>query len=116
MYHFNMNDIPLVRKTADKTINTFGRSLLEFCKNNNLFILNGRVCNDYSSQKLTCKEKSTVDYFLSSATLFSQIVEFEVQEFSSLFSDAHCPISLAITAHNQMNQLKQPYENFKKPI
>ena len=63
MCHFNMSDLPLVRRTADNTLNTYGRSLLEFCINNNLFILNGRACKDYPVPKLKCKEKSTVDYF-----------------------------------------------------
>ena len=70
--------------------------MLEFCKNNNLFILNGRIGSDYTAQKLTCKEKSTVDYFLSSANIFEYLKGFHVMEFNSLFSDAHCAVSLTL--------------------
>ena len=115
--HFHMTDMPLVRKTADKNINMYGRYLLEFCKSNNIFILNGRAGADYSNPKLTCKEKSTVDYFLSSATVFKHINEFQVHDFSSLFSDAHCPVSMSITI-NLMPKLpkRNTHENVQTPI
>ena len=58
-----IHDIPLKRKSSDKTVNTYGHSLLDTCKNNNLFILNGRIGEDRINTKLTCKDKSTVDYF-----------------------------------------------------
>ena len=115
--HFHLNDMPLVRKTADRNINMYGRYLLDFSKNNNIFILNGRAGTDYSNPKLTCKERSTVDYFLSSATVFKYINTFEVHEFSSLFSDAHCPVSMSITV-NLASQLpkQKTQEKVKKPI
>ena len=39
-------DIPRVRNSCDNIVNTYGRKLLEFCKNNKMFILNGRLGND----------------------------------------------------------------------
>ena len=66
------------------------------CKNNNLFILNGRIGEDRINTKLTWKDKSTVNYFLSSAHLLCKYVDFQVNDFSNLFSDAHCGLSLCI--------------------
>ena len=37
----NFNNIPLVRNNPDRTVNTYGRQLIELCRNYNLFILNG---------------------------------------------------------------------------
>ena len=58
-----------------------------------------------------------MEYFLSSATIFDKITNFDVQEFSDLFSDAHCAISLGLSVsfepipslkegHNQMRKTK----------
>ena len=57
--------VPLERKNADYVTNVYGRNLLELCKNNNLFILNGRIGQDRLCPKVTCKDRSTVDYILS---------------------------------------------------
>lgn len=37
-----------------------------------------------------------VDYFLSTACMFEVVYLLEVLDFNSLFSDVHCPISVAI--------------------
>ena len=60
---FEKNNIPFVRKSADASVNQYGYSLIDFCKSNSLVILNGRIGTDFVSPKLTCKNKSTVDYF-----------------------------------------------------
>lgn len=58
-------NVPVERKKADKTVNTYGRQLLELCKNNNLLILNGRIDQGNIEPKVTCKNRSTIDYFLT---------------------------------------------------
>ena len=94
LQYFEKNEIPLERKNADITVNAYGYQLLEFCKNNNIFILNGRFNHD--SSKLTCKNCSTVDYVLSTAFNFEITSSFHIADFDPLFSDAHCPLSLTI--------------------
>ena len=71
---------------------------MEFCKTNNLFILNGRL--DLESPKLTCKNASTVDYRMSSANNFPIISSFEVLEFDALYSDVHCQLAIQIDIRN----------------
>ena len=61
---FDMNNTPLNRNSVD---NSYGRQMIEFCKTNNIFILNGRFSSDIVHPKLTCKNSSTVDYALSSS-------------------------------------------------
>ena len=97
---FAMHDIPLIRKSADKIINMYGYQLIEFCKNNNIFIINGRIGKDAVSPELTCKNSSTVDYVLSTAYNFEIIKSFSVLEFNMLYSDAHCPLSIDILIRN----------------
>jgi hypothetical protein len=42
----NELNIDIQRKSMDHRKNYFGNLLLEFCKYNNMFICNGRMCND----------------------------------------------------------------------
>ena len=84
------------RGIADHVTNVYGPQLIDFCKNNNIFILNGRISPDADSPKRTCKNSSTVDYFLCTAHVFEFVSNLEIQEYSCLYSDAHCPISSAI--------------------
>ena len=95
-YCFEYNNVPLKRKSADTSTNAHGYQMLDFCKSNDLFILNGRFGEDKISPKLTCKDSSTVDYFISSAYNFAHIAALKVFDFSPLYSDAHCPITLHI--------------------
>ena len=44
----------------------------------------------------TCKDKSTIDYFLSTPNLFGIFTNLKVLEFNPLFSDVHCPVSVSI--------------------
>ena len=103
MNFFDIYNIPLTRQNADNSINTYGRNLIDFCINNNIFILNGRLNNDQLVPKLTSKDNSTVDYFISSACIFEQINEFEVHEFSNLYSDAHCSPTLSLNTSLAVN-------------
>ena len=89
---FNNNNVPLKHSNADTSTNSYGYQFVEFCKNNNIFILNGRV--DFDSPKLTCKNSSTVDYMLSSAYNLEIISFFNILEFDNLFSDTYCPVTL----------------------
>ena len=106
MYSETFN-VPLNRNTADPNTNMYGNTMLEFCKNHNSFILNGRVGQDYITPKLTCKEKSTVDYFLASACTFEHIKDFQVEEFICLVSDAHCAVTLKLNLQWDSNVEKR---------
>ena len=93
-HYFESNKVSLVRKSADTSINVYGYQMLDFCKSNDLFILNGRFGEDKIFPKLTCKDASTVDYFISTPQIFTHIADFHVHDFSPLYSDSHCPIAL----------------------
>ena len=102
--NFETADIPLERNSVDLNTKAYGYQLTNFCKNNSVFILNGRL--DCHEPKLTCKNSSTVDYFVSSAFNFGLLSSLTTHEFDALFSDAHCPVSLTLIPINKHDQPK----------
>jgi hypothetical protein len=52
--------VPLDRKSQDRKINSHGLRLIDICRNNNMFILNGRIGNDQNGA-FTFKHKSVID-------------------------------------------------------
>ncbi|MCW4346540.1 MAG: reverse transcriptase domain-containing protein [Candidatus Thiodiazotropha endolucinida] len=91
----NLN-VTLKRHNSDKVANNYGNKLLDFCKSNSLYILNGRTKGDLPVGKFTCKNVSVVDYFVCSSTLLKFVSQLNVTEFCSLLSDAHCPVALCL--------------------
>lgn len=101
--HFNKTDVLdldfLSRKRAnqDESVNTQGESLLDICKSNNLFILNGRCHKDKGVGKFTFRDTSVIDYAISSYEGLKRVQEFEIIDLDPLFSDGHSLLSLMIT-------------------
>jgi hypothetical protein len=58
---FNNNQIPLYRRVKYVHVNDYGYKLIDLCKNNDIYIVNGRVGGDKYVGGLTCKSSSTVD-------------------------------------------------------
>ena len=84
------------RQNRDKTVNNYGEWLINTCISTNLCTLNGRCCGDVLGN-YTCYRKnsvSTLDYILSTKSLFQHISYFRVLPFT-LWSD-HCPISTSL--------------------
>ena len=102
-FHNNDTRISLKRSNKDKNVNNNGYRLLDFCKCNNLYILNGRTGRDKGLGNCTSKGVSTIDYFLCSSRVIPLINDFHVNDFSQFLSDAHCAVSLEI-------KLQMPYE------
>ena len=80
------------RSSSDPMKNGYGKTLLDFCKGNNLFIVNGRIGDDRNKGILTCKNASIVDYCISSVCLLKYFSNFAVLDFSHFYSDVHCPL------------------------
>jgi hypothetical protein len=66
-------------KNKDLGKNRHGALLLDFCKGNNMFILNGRLNGDKDGN-FTCKGTNVVDYCISNLNKFHCL---KVSEFSS---------------------------------
>ena len=93
------------RASKDNVTNNFGTQLIDFCKSQNMLILNGRVGSDALTGKLTCKDASTVDYVIASPSFFPLISDFKVIDFDESMSDVHCPLLFSIKLqHNQLSE------------
>ncbi|CAC5366157.1 unnamed protein product [Mytilus coruscus] len=109
LHKFNMSRI---RNSCDKTKNHFGNLLLEMCRNNNLFILNGRVDGDKEGL-FTCRQSSVVDYFICTYNLLSCVVSMSVLDFSALFSDVHSPLNCKLV-FNSIDNIVECDDIFNK--
>ena len=88
--------VTLHRQNPDSGINNYGYRLTDFCRDNGIYTLNGRT-NGNSNICNTCKNVSTVDYFLVSPEMFQYVDSLIVSDFCGLLSDAHNPVSLTLT-------------------
>ncbi|MEW8547740.1 MAG: reverse transcriptase domain-containing protein, partial [Candidatus Thiodiazotropha sp.] len=96
--NFNISHTSLARQNDDLVTNCYGNQMIDFCKNTNLFILNGRLGATENNKRYTCKDRSTVDYFLSTSEMFRILSNLNVHDFDSLYSDAHCALSVNVIA------------------
>lgn len=66
--------IPIKRSSKDiSNINNYGHKLLEFCKNLDLYIVNGRISNNQFVGAVTTSKNTLIDYAIVSPMLFKCI-------------------------------------------
>lgn len=85
--------------------NTYGHMLLDFCRKNNIYIVNGRVGKDKLIGECTCQDVSMIDYFLSSSKLFFHILDFEIKNFTPTLSDVHSQLHISLKIPKKENAL-----------
>ena len=89
-----------VRSSEDKTVNSNGRKLLDFCKQNGLRICNGRIGEDRNFGKCTFignAGRSLVDYVISNPSMFEVFRKFRVCE-PNILSD-HCVLEFSLCSN-----------------
>jgi hypothetical protein len=96
-------NIDIERRSKDCNRNNFGNILIEFCRNNNMIICNGRVGKDKGVGEFTCKNSSVVNYCIVSPNLLKIINSISILEPSKLFSDVHSPLLLTLKCYIQTN-------------
>ena len=109
--YFDEADVTLQSNSADSIVNFYRHKLSELCKYNNIFLLNGRLGTDKTLPKTTYKDRSTIDYFIASVYNFPFIHSFEVFDFESLYSYAHCAVMLSINILSSPMDIGQPHVN-----
>ena len=117
------------RCSRDLQVNSYGRSLLELCIGNNLFVLNGRTMGDFLGQ-FTCHTyngASVVDYVIGSHDLQSsitanlgQVFLFQVPRLIAIFVITFAILkkfvaNLFRNIANLLSQLKTPHFLLKTP-
>lgn len=93
----NMN---IHRNAQDSICNNEGNILLEICKSNNLFILNGRCGKDKETGAFTFKNTSTIDYCIFSSESLRFVNNFEIRGLDSLYSDGHSVLTTSLNFKN----------------
>ena len=92
--------IPLNRKSRDNKTNSHGFCLIERIRNNNLFVMNGRVGRDLNGD-YTFKQKSVIDYVIATGDCFYYATDFKIVETDTLLSDGHALLNLTLNARER---------------
>ena len=101
------------RTSKDKTVNNEGNILLETCKSNNLFILNGRCGKVKNVGAFTFKQCSVIDYIIVLSQALKFVCHFQIQELDSLYTDGHALLQTALKFKNI--QRNMPHDKQKSP-
>ena len=94
----------LPRSSQDKSSNANGTLLLDFCKQTNLRILNGRIGSDKGIGKFTChthRGRSVVDYVLASTDILPLVSSFNVND-PNILSD-HSIIDFSVMSNSHLS-------------
>ena len=103
------------RKSLDKTSNNHGTKLIDICKNNNLFILNGRFDKDKNIGNFTFRDTSVIDYMLVSVDTLKLLRSFEIVDTDPIFSDGHSILSCTLARTFHFPRPSQKPENKPNP-
>ncbi|CAC5415123.1 unnamed protein product [Mytilus coruscus] len=99
----NLN-ISRERNFPDDVVNGFGRKLLEFCKSNKVFILNGRVGQDVNA-KPTSRNNSVIDYIICTSHFLQFVSNFEIDKVDYVISKLNTYNDKENISKNDMNNL-----------
>ena len=105
------NKIQVDRFSMDKKKNNTGYSVIDFCKNNNCFLLNGRYGDDKGAGKYTFREQSVIGYSISSEKGFKLLKNFEIFELDRRFSDGHSLLIMTLKFTPQIDMTIQNLSN-----
>ena len=89
-------DISVNRTSCDNVVNTNGSKLIEICRGNNLFIVNGRLGTDRDVGHFTYRNTSLIDFTICTLDALKLIHKFDVIETDTLFSDGHSALSWSV--------------------
>ena len=74
--------------TPDRS--SYGRKLVEVCRNNNVVIFNGRIGDDKDIGNYTTTYNTTIDYVIGTYNTVAYVKKFKVLGFEPMLSDVHC--------------------------
>ena len=103
----------LHRTTRDSICNNEGKILLEICKSNDLFILNGRCGKDKEMGAFIFKNSSTIDYSIFSTESLKFVADFDIKELDALYSDGHSLLNTTLKFRNLV--IEKPLQTKETP-
>ncbi len=96
MWDFIFDYFNLERFSSDKTVNNFGKYLLDLCAVLNIHMMNGRCGKDKQVGDFTfmgVSGASVIDYLLASSTLFEHVIDFSID---SRCESTHIPLTMKL--------------------
>ena len=101
---FNTLGLPKRRTNEDITQDrtTYGKKLVDVCKNNCVLIYNGRLGEDREVGEATTTYKTTVDYMIGSWDLTRYVTKFHELDFDPVFSDVHSRLKAELQFQNEI--------------
>ena len=106
--------LPVARFNQDLTHDrsSYGKKLIEICKNHHILIFNGRVGDDCGVGKVTITYNTTIDYVIGSQNLIKNVTQFKILDFNPLYSDVHCGLLTRVkfTGASQASKVSQNIE------
>ena len=87
-----------------------GYKLIDICRNNNLYILNGRFGRDKTEGKLTFRNQSLIDYTICSFNCLKLLKDFEVIDTDPIYSDGHALLSWTINCNVLLKENSQQFQ------
>ena len=98
------------RVSLDTKTNNNGYKLIDICRNNNLYILNGRFGRDKTEGKLTFRNQSLIDYTICSFNCLKLLKDFEVIDTDPIYSDGHALLSWTINCNVLLKENCQQFQ------
>ena len=77
----------------------------DFCKNNDLYIVNSRLGSDKNIGEVTCRNRSTVDYVIAIVNILDVLQDFEIHDFCTMLSDVHRRSRSPLQFHALLNNI-----------
>ena len=105
------------RLNGDKTVNTYGKKLIELTRSNNMVLLNGRM-RSYSrsrNSQFTCYKyngASAVDYVIADYDILNAVKQFDVKHKTP--DSDHCPLTYIL--NNGYIQTNTQIEKFSSTL
>ena len=107
-------NMPKIRVSQDKTINNEGNMLIDICKANSLFILNGRCGSDKHIGAMTFRGQSIIDYTIISHQALGFVKMFSILELDSIFSDGHSLITTTLSLEQKLASTRDTVNHGRK--
>ncbi|KAK6167710.1 hypothetical protein SNE40_021674 [Patella caerulea] len=114
---YDTDDFDINRKSKDKVVNSFGRSLLSICKSFDIHMLNGRTSNDKDGNfTFVSHVGKSVNYddIIGSTSLYNNITGFEIADYDT--SDHFplcCSVKLMAQKDLKSNEAPKPWHRLK---
>lgn len=88
--------------------NSYGKKMVEICRNNQVYIFNGRLGDDCNIGQYTTTFNTTIDYFIGTPFVMHSVKKFRILEYDALLSDVHCGLHTELKFCTTRNIISVP--------